>query len=822
MEKNTIPATTNRKELNSTVLDSLKFLEKILGNIINHTEAIYSFKDIDNTSVEENQENFSQYVTNKLHGILQLFREEEKVQYCDLIAKTINNETFSVNDLIEQFKQIEWITNGYHSLEAKLVDSPNLDQGINSVDNLLMQYLSGKIVASYIIDKNCILKLLHQCSTHKDLLLPKNITKGTGALGTLIENNYTFLGATPNELITETNKEYYPKYIFCLPILMNNVIEGMLFIGKDTIFSAKEKKFLNICQTHLAAFLNYNRTKGQLIVMQGIIEEQTEKLKFQSEELITQKETLIYHRSKAEALEKKTLNLNDALNQKTQIIESIEEKIDSLQQSLANKTRSLTVLENTVGIKEQELNKVTEKANVLEKQVLEKNQRIESINEKLVATERTITTQSMEMEALNTELHQIKAIVKKQTEVLNTSNSKADYLECLATAVKNTVNEYFVFNENQDNQHEMINNMYLGKNELLNLISDIQELSNIQNHNAGIQLMPTSLAEVFVQLKQQFEPVAISKGLAFSIEQSNDICNYQKTDEIKLQKILSSLLAYAFKSTDIGAIQIKAYKPDHINYKNMFAISIADTGIGLSATKQKTIFEPFNLENFDKHNGTGLTLKLAYEYAKLLAAELQVKSQEGLGTTFTLYLPIENCSTEDLHNTYEQNINSVNESSLAELTRENTVMESNIHANIETVHDAVSIKQQSLLIMHDEVIYKNINKLLRTVAKDTCLVSTADMAYKKIKSTAFTRIIISLQHPDLPGFKWLISQLKREGMLIPPCILYVPYTMNTRENELTKKYMRDYGVKLAKNPAELLEEVMQNLCGEQFKTPAHL
>jgi len=88
------------------------------------------------------------------------------------------------------------------------------------------------------------------------------------------------------------------------------------------------------------------------------------------------------------------------------------------------------------------------------------------------------------------------------------------------------------------------------------------------------------------------------------------------------------------------------------------------------------------------------------------------------------------------------------------------------------------------------------------------------MAYKKLKTTNFNCIIMSLQHPDLPGFKWLISQLKREGMVIPPFILYVPYTMNTRENELAKKYIRDYGVKLTKNTDELLEEVIRNLCSQ--------
>ena len=808
MENNTnISTLSKNKELNNTVVDSLKFLEKLLGNIINHTETVYNNETAETTQQLLENDTLPQYVANKLQGILHLFADNNKEHYCDLIAKTANNETFSINSIIEQFKQIEWITNGYHSIEAKLIDSPNFEQSINAVNNLLMQYMSGKLVAFYVINNNNTLKLLNQCSSNKDLNLPKTITKGSGELGVLLENNYTFLGATPDELLS-TNDGLFPKYTFCMPILMNNTIEGMLFIGKDIAFTTQEKKFLNICQSHLAAYLVYNRTKNQLISGQNTIEEQTEKLKAQSSELSSQKENLAYHKSKAEALEKKTLTLNDALNQKTQNIESLEEKIDSLNQNLANKTKTATILEKNTSFKEQELIKITEKANNLEKQLLEKNQRFESVNEKLVTAERSISIQNSEIESLNTELHQTKAIINKQTEALNIANSKADYLDCLANTLKATANEYFSLSKQNTSIEELTHSIQHGKEELLRLITDLQELSNIQNNNVDIQISPSSLSEIFTSLTQQFQPIAKQKGLTFSIEQSNEICNYQKTDSTKLQKILQSLLAYSFKSTDIGAIRIKTHQPEHIASKNIFAISISDTGAGLSEQKQKTIFEPFNADQLHTNNETGLTLKLAYEYAKLLGADLHVKSQEGLGTTFTLYLPIADCNTDELHNTYDHN-----KTTITKQQNQTTELDSNTIIN-QTINEVINNKHQSILVMHEDDTYKGINKLLKTVVKETELVTTADQAYKQIKKAKHNCIIISLQHPDLPGFKWLISQLKREGMAIPACVLYVPYTMNTRENELSKKYIRDYGVKLATSTDELLEEIIQILCSQ--------
>lgn len=803
MNNNTITANKDR-ELNNTVINSLKFLEKLLGNIINHTETIYTCNMVNAPSQEDTQENLANYVNHKLQGIMQLFKEKNNEHYCDLIAKTANNETFSINDLISQFKHIEWLTNGYHALETKLIDSPNFEQGISAANNLLLQHLASKITAFYLINNNNTLKLLHQSNIDKNIVLPKTITKDTNGFNMLLETNYTYLGATPDELITNDNKEYYPKYLFSMPIMMNNIIEGMLLLGKDSPFTSIEKKFLTMSQTHLAAFLNYTRTNNQLVTMQDTINGQNKTLKIQAEELSSQKEVLTYHRARAEALEKKTVTLNNALNQKNQIIETTEEKIDTLNQSLANKTKNVAILEKSLELKSQELSKFTEKANTLEKQLLEKNQRIEALNEKLSLAEKTAAAQNIEIDALNSELHQVNAIIKKQTEVLNATNSKADYLEYLAKVIKTTINDYLLNSNEPETQQ--------GKEELLRLIEDIQELSNIQNNNITTQIIPTSLAEIFASLKQQFAPIASNKGLAFSIEQSNDIANYQKTDPSKLQKILHSLLAYSFQSTDIGAIQLKAYRPEHANNKNLFAIAIADTGAGLPTSQQNNIFGSFNTENFANHRSTGLALKLAYEYAKLLSAELQVKSQEGLGTTFTLYLPMATCNVDDLHATYKQNLDT--QETIANFTETSELATNKLTpAAIKLATSNISA-QNSILIMHDDNIHKNINKLLKSVVKTTDFAATADMAYKKIKATTFNCLIISLQHPDLPGFKWLISQLKREGLTVPPCVLYVPYTMNTRENELAKKYLRDYGVTITKNTDELLEEVIHNLCIE--------
>ena len=588
-------------------------------------------------------------------------------------------------------------------------------------------------------------------------------------------------------------------------------MEGVLLLGKDTAFTSDEEKFLQLCQTHLAAFLAYHRTNSQIGVMQTTLETQTEKLKSQSEELSSQKETLAYNRSRNEALEKKTLSLSDALNQKTQLIDLLEGKIHEFTQNLNQITKANANLENNFALKEQECGKIIEKSNLLEKQLLEKTQRAETLYDKLNVAEKTLTAQVMQVEAANAELHQAQTILKKQTEALNAANARSDYLKYLAHALHCIVKEHFSVDKEQMTASNLIKHTQLGREALLQLVIDTEELSDIQNNSITAKAATVALSEVFAGIKQSFANVAFSKGIAFSIEQNNDVCNYQKIDGEKLQKILHGLLAYAFKHTEIGAISVKAYQPDHIANKNVFAISISDTGCGMSAERQKTIFVPFGNSNVDKSNDAGLTLKLVYEYAKLLGAELNVQSQEGLGTTFTLYLPLANCNPVELHNTYShENVSAGNKTAAVIKPLSQPVQ---IDSIIDDVADLnATAKQQAILVMHDELTYKTVNKILKSVVKTTDLVTTADMAYKKIRTDAYGCIVISLQHPDLPGFKWIVTQLKRDGLSVPPCVLYVPHAMNTRENELVKKYIRDYGVKFVKNTDELLEVVIQNVC----------
>ncbi|MBF0609814.1 MAG: response regulator [Magnetococcales bacterium] len=183
--------------------------------------------------------------------------------------------------------------------------------------------------------------------------------------------------------------------------------------------------------------------------------------------------------------------------------------------------------------------------------------------------------------------------------------------------------------------------------DLLNLINQVLDLSKIE---AGrMELLPevVNLNRFMAELEEQFRPLADSKGLTLTLSMAADLPAAFITDGAKVEQVLRNLLANAIKFTEKGEVALHLFRPQGncpfpLPRQQVIAFAVTDSGIGIPANQLGQVFETFHQVDgatSRKFGGTGLGLSISRKFAHLLQGEIQVTSQLGVGSTFTLFLP---------------------------------------------------------------------------------------------------------------------------------------------------------------------------------------
>jgi PAS domain S-box-containing protein len=188
-------------------------------------------------------------------------------------------------------------------------------------------------------------------------------------------------------------------------------------------------------------------------------------------------------------------------------------------------------------------------------------------------------------------------------------------------------------------QVQFAQTIYASGMDLLSLINDLLDLAKIESGAVTtLNIAPARLDELRDELERTFRQVAQDKGLQFRIDLDPALPAAIRTDMPRLKQVLKNLLANAFKFTRQGGVSLRV-----VPAEGRIAFAVADTGIGIPAEKQKIIFEAFRQADGTtsrQYGGTGLGLSISRELTRLLGGEIQVASEPGKGSTFTLYLPV--------------------------------------------------------------------------------------------------------------------------------------------------------------------------------------
>jgi len=510
-------------------------------------------------------------------------------------------ETASVNltKTRAKNKAQDWLKTGQTQISEQMSGEQDMNQLAKNIITFLATYLEMPVGMFYLLEeakeeKPACLKLISSYAyTHRKGVSCEFIL-GEGVVGqAALEQKEIFMTKVPDDYYVRIHSglgQALPSTIIVQPFMYENVLKGVIELASFKTVTDLQREFLAQIMPNIGIAVNTAESRSRMQSLLQQSQKQTEELQSQAEELQTQAEEL----------------------------QTQQEELRHTNDELEDRTRDLERQKNDVR---------------------QKNTALEKTQSEMKNAQEAIETKAKELELASK--YKSEFLANMSHELRTPLNSLLILAQLLVDNKPGNLN---------GKQVEYAQTIHSAGADLLTLINEILDLSKVEAGKIEVNMEELSLNDLVATVDQKFRHVAQDKGLDFHLTVADDLPTTLNTDEQRLKQIINNMLSNAFKFTKVGEIRLNLQYPDNreeiaaigLDPDQTICISVADTGIGIPKDKQMLIFEAFQQVDGTtsrSFGGTGLGLSISRQLARLLGGELKLHSEEGKGSTFTLYLP---------------------------------------------------------------------------------------------------------------------------------------------------------------------------------------
>ena len=588
-----------------------------------------------------------------------------------------------------------WIRAGQMGLSERMQGDQPLDRLSVNLLGYLVAYLDAQVGAMYVAEGGQYRRLAGVALPPGDDF---TVRPGDGLLGQAIKDNRTMRvrdvpqGYLP---IRSATGEGTPAELMIVPAAVDGVVYAVIEIGFFGKTRRQYRELLSRASESIGVAVRAAKDRQRLEELLQETQSQAEELQAGQEELRVSNEEL-------------------------------EEQGRALRESQANLEHQQAELEQA------------------NSQLEEQTQLLEHQKDALAGAHGILTSRSAELQRANE--YKSEFLANMSHELRTPLNSTLILAKLLADNKDGNLSEQ---------QVKFAQTITSAGNDLLSLINDVLDLSRIEAGKVELSIESIAIAAVVDSLQKNFQPTADQKHIRFSTVLEPGVPERIDSDSKRLGQILKNLLSNAFKFTQQGEVGLRISAAQD----GTLAFSVRDTGVGIAAHQHDVIFEAFRQADGSIHRkfgGTGLGLSISRDLAALLGGSISVQSEVGVGSVFTLVIPI-------VYRGANAALPARPRTPIAAAQPEPQSVDKTPPASMPDDRDQISPNGRTILVVEDDAAFAMILRdLVRELGFGCVVTGSANEGLIAAAKYEPSAILLDVNLPDHSGLG-VLDQLKRNS-----------------------------------------------------------